>query len=395
MTDQDFFNKTLGLSELWEVKVVRLDLGGRLVELEIGFKAGTVWGQDGLMLPIEGYEECPWRHLDTMQLEKVLRARVPRIRHPDGRTEMVSVSWATPRSRLTVAFEALAIRVLQACGSVNEASRLLRIDWRAAQHNMKRAVRQGLERREVERVENLGIDEKSFRKGHSYGTLLADLDEGRVLEVVEESTTQAAGEALANWGNPVLQGVKAVAMDMSAAYAAAVREHSPQADIVYDKFHVSALFGQAVDTTRRQEHARLKAQGDQILKSSRYDWLYDPGHMIDSCLLNFLETIEDGASVAPPRVVWRVLEPHRLSKGPGIFQTLACMRHSQSPAICSQSGADPQCPSTRPAQPPDAPHHQRHERGFQQPHSEHQVCRQGISFLLMLPNAHSLFLRLP
>lgn len=291
MTDRDFFYKTLGLSEPWEVKDVRLDLGGRRVELEIGVKAGTAWGQDGLMLPIEGYEERTWRHLDTMQLETVLRARVPRVRYPDGHTEMVSVPWATPRSRWTVAFEALAIRVMQACGSINEASKLLRIDWRAAQRIMERAVQRGLERREVERVERLGIDEKSFRKGHRYGTLLADLDEGRVLEVVEERTTQAAGAALASLGASVLQGVEAVAMDMSAAYAAAVREHCPQADIVYDKFHVSALLGQAVDRTRRQEHARLKAQGDQILKSTRYDWLYDPGHMSEDRFLNFQELV--------------------------------------------------------------------------------------------------------
>jgi transposase len=191
MTDRDFFYKKLGLSEPWQVKDVRLDLCSRRVEMEIGVKAGTAWGQDGLMLPIDGYQERTWRHLDTMQLEAVLRARVPRVRYPDGRTEMVSLPSETPRSRWTVAFEALAIRVMQACGSINEASKLLRIDWRAAQRIMERAVQRGLER-----VETLGIDEKSFRKGHRYGTLLADLDEGRVLEVVEERTTQAAGAAL-------------------------------------------------------------------------------------------------------------------------------------------------------------------------------------------------------
>jgi hypothetical protein len=84
--NQELFYKTLGLSAPWEVNDVRLDLGGRRVELEIGVKAGSIWGQDGLMLPIEGYEERTWRHLDTMRLETALRARVPRFRYPDGRT---------------------------------------------------------------------------------------------------------------------------------------------------------------------------------------------------------------------------------------------------------------------------------------------------------------------
>ncbi len=102
MTDRDFFYKTLGLSEPWEVRDVKLDLGGGRVELEIGVKAGTVWGQDGVMLPIEGYEERTWRHLDTMQLETVLRARVPRVRHPewphrDGECAMGDATFALDR----------------------------------------------------------------------------------------------------------------------------------------------------------------------------------------------------------------------------------------------------------------------------------------------------------
>ncbi len=72
MTDRDFFYKALGLSEPWEVRDVKLDLGGRRVELEIGVKAGIAWGHDGLMLPIEGYEERTWRHLDSNRHTKRL-----------------------------------------------------------------------------------------------------------------------------------------------------------------------------------------------------------------------------------------------------------------------------------------------------------------------------------
>ena len=59
---------------------------------------------------------------------------------------------------------------------------------------MRRAVQRGLERRQLDRLKYLGMDEKSFRRGQSYVTLLTDLEESRVLDVVEERTAEAAGQ---------------------------------------------------------------------------------------------------------------------------------------------------------------------------------------------------------
>jgi len=56
---------------------------------------------------------------------------------------------------------------------------------------MRRAVARGMKRRTAETIEHIGLDEKSFRVDHQYVTTLNDLDEGRVLEVVETRTTEA------------------------------------------------------------------------------------------------------------------------------------------------------------------------------------------------------------
>jgi transposase len=185
---------------------------------------------------------------------------------------MVRVPWAEPGSWWKLASEAFAIQVLLACGSTNEAAEGLRLDWRTVDRIMARAVERGLARRELEQMAYLGIDEKSFRKGHRCGSLLNDVEKGRVLEVVEHRTTAAAVMALETLPPHVLGAVQAVAMDMSAAYAGAVRKTCPQAEIVYDKFHVSALLGQAVDHVHKEKHARLLARGDSALKGTRCDW---------------------------------------------------------------------------------------------------------------------------
>jgi transposase len=69
------------------------------------------------------------------------------------------------------------------------------------------------------------------------------------------------------------RSVKAVAMDMWDPYLAATRKWLPQADIVFDRFHVVRQVTEAVDKVRRQEHKRLKEQGDETLNGTRHLWL--------------------------------------------------------------------------------------------------------------------------
>jgi len=51
---------------------------------------------------------------------------------------------------------------------------------------MERAVKRELARRQAEPIRHLGVDEKAFRKGHKYMTVVNDLVRGRVLYVAED-----------------------------------------------------------------------------------------------------------------------------------------------------------------------------------------------------------------
>ena len=146
MTDKDFFHKTLGLEHPWEVADVNLDLEAGRVEVTVRVKEKTIWGFEGEQLPIAGYEERQWRHLDTMQLETILKARVPRVKLADGSTRQVEVPWAGKRSRWTLCFEALAIEVILACSSIDAAAKWLRLSWRSTERIMSLAVERGLKR---------------------------------------------------------------------------------------------------------------------------------------------------------------------------------------------------------------------------------------------------------
>jgi len=276
MQDHEFFARVLGLVDPWVVKSVKLDLPYS-VEVTLECKDGHAWTtDDGRRLQIHGWEERRWRHLDTMQLETVLVASVPRLLDPQtGGTEMPAVPWAKKGARWTMLFEAWAVRLLEAVPNVSRVSALLRLDWHSAWEIKRRAVERGMARREHEPITKLGIDEKSFGRGQDYASVLTDLDHPRVLDVIPERT-QVAAEQLMETALKEEQrlAVEAVCMDMWPAYQAAVAAVLPKARIVFDRFHVVSHANQAVDEVRRKEHRLLQHHGEQTLTGSRSLFLY-------------------------------------------------------------------------------------------------------------------------
>src|SRR6266446_2518322 len=134
---------------------------------------------------------------------------------------------------------------------------------------MERAVQRGLDARQLQGLRRVGLDEKSFGLGQDYVSVLSDLDQSRVLEVVPGNDKQS-GCALWQGVPPAQrQNIEATAMDMSAGFAAATAQEAPQVVMVHDKFHVAKMLNEAVDRVRRREHKELLKQNDQRLTGSR------------------------------------------------------------------------------------------------------------------------------
>ena len=120
-------------------------------------------------------------------------------------------------------------------------------------------------------IRALLVDEKAVRRGHGYVTVVMDADTGEPLFVGEgkkKSTLAAFFELL----SPSQKAsIKAVCIDRAGSYRQAVLEHLPHAEIVYDKFHLTANLNAAVDEVRRQEwRAAEEAGAKELVKNSRY-----------------------------------------------------------------------------------------------------------------------------
>lgn len=290
----EHYRQLLGLDASWEVSDVSLCLEEKRVEITLVHRGGPVTCPDcDTKCAIADHSrERTWRHLDTMQFETVLRARTPRARCKTCGVKTTTVPWAGKHSRFTLMFEAFATSVLLACGNVKSAAGLLAVDWNSLHRMMERAVERGLACRELESLQYVGIDEKSFRRGHSYVSILTDLTGRRVLEVVEDRTEEAADGLWKNLTDKQKEQIAAVAVDMWPAFANSVETNAEQADIVHDRFHISKHLNEAVDKVRRSEHKGLKQVGDERLTGSKQLWLFNPENLSDDRWIEF-ETLKD------------------------------------------------------------------------------------------------------
>jgi transposase len=189
----------------------------------------------------------------------------------------VQLPWAEANSRFTALMEGLAIEWLKHA-SQKAVAEQLRLSWDEIHGILERAVERGLARRKAEKIPHLGVDEKAFRKGHKYLTLVNDLSRNRVLYVAEDREQRSLDGFWPTLTEQQRDSIEAVAMDMWDPYVASVREHVAESEnkIVFDKFHIAQHLGEAVDRVRRREHKQLKAEGDDRLTGTKYDWLRNP-----------------------------------------------------------------------------------------------------------------------
>jgi transposase len=278
--DADLFSSLLGLNESWEVTSVDFKPELSRVEIHVSHKGVLTCSACGEACALyDQSDERWWRHLNTMEYATFVIARIPRSNCPTHGIKQIDVPWAGPKSRFTFGMEEWAIQVLQLTKSQARTGRLLRLSAGQVHDIMYRAVKRGLDRRELDEIPHLGIDEKSFQR-RDFATILCDLTGKRVLEVERGRKEESARKAFAVL--PFRGMVKTVCMDMSEAYKQAASSGLGFAEIIHDRFHVAALLSQAVDETRRAE---VKKRPE--LKESRYVWLKNPENLTDKQKTSF------------------------------------------------------------------------------------------------------------
>lgn len=199
---------------------------------------------------------------------------VPRLRLLCARCgpKLESLGWLEPYARST---RRLADSVARLCKvlPIGQVADLYGLAWSTVKSIDCRYLERELGPVDLRGVRIIGMDEFAIRKGHCYATVVVDLSCKRVLWVGRGHGREDVRRFFELLGPEGCQQIQAVAMDMNGAYAQEVRAQCPQADIVYDLFHVVAKYArEVIDRVRNQEVARAREQHPQhrLLKSDRW-----------------------------------------------------------------------------------------------------------------------------
>ena len=272
----------------------------------------------GSAVPRYDVSRREWRHRDIFEHQCWVSAEVPRVKCPAHGVKRVKVPWAAARVGHTASFEAYVIGLLLDM-PVSKVAARVGLSWPAIDGVLTRAVRRGLTRRnggEIYPV--LAVDEVSFRKRHRYFTVVTDPLGGKVLYVAEGREKQALAGFYQTLNRTQRQAIRAVSMDMWQAYIQATLEAVPGArrKIAFDRFHVSKKINEALNKVLRAQRRALRAQGDDSLVGTKYDWLRGPERKTHAEKLAFCElrrhcqtTARAWAMKETARGLWRYRQP--------------------------------------------------------------------------------------
>ena len=120
-------------------------------------------------------------------------------------------------------------------------------------------------------LKKLGIDEIALVKGQgNYCAVLIDIDESKVIAILEERTQEKIMETLCLWGEEVLSEIEFVSIYLWKTYKSLVKKLMPNATVVADRFHVMKQINEELDQQikaekRAAEKEKSKKKKEKIL----------------------------------------------------------------------------------------------------------------------------------
>lgn len=202
-----------------------------------------------------------------------------RVECPQCGVRVEAVPWAEAGSHFTAPFEELVAYLAQITDKTS-VSRLAGIAWASVRAIVERVVARYLDASRFQGLRRIGIDEFSYRKYHRYLTTVVDHDRRCVVWAGKGRSADSLSPFFEALGEEGRAKIEVVTIDMAQGYIKAVEESLPNAQIVFDRFHVQQLASDAVDELRREIQRETKGTEDGLaLRKSRYALLKSPWHL--------------------------------------------------------------------------------------------------------------------
>lgn len=196
-----------------------------------------------------------------------------------GKVKRERLTWLADNPFYTKRFAFFVGRRCRA-STIKDVAKELHLHWGSVKELEKQYMWEQLRRVGTPGPKVIGIDEISIRKGHTYRIVVSDLLRRRPIGFGGADRSQESMELFfKELGLKKCRGIYLAVMDMWKPFRNATLEHAPAARILFDKFHVIAHLGEALDQVRKSEYARLTGKDRQFIKGQKYTLLSNHAHL--------------------------------------------------------------------------------------------------------------------
>ncbi|MEI2788923.1 MAG: ISL3 family transposase [Steroidobacteraceae bacterium] len=268
-------------------EAAHLRQASQTIEIEVRPRRGSRPCCSGCGRRGSGYDQLPVRRFEFIPVwgfAVVLLYAMRRVdcRHGCG-VKVEQVPWGIGKHTLTKAYMQFLAQWARRL-SWQETARSFRTSWEKVYQAVEWVVEWGLERRSLDSVRAIGVDEIQYGRGHQYLTLVYQIEAGmiRLLWVGKDRTLESFQKFFTLIGSELARKIEFVCSDMWKPYLDLIAQHCTNALNILDRFHVVAKMNKAIDEVRASEAKRMAYDGyAPLLKRTRW------------CLLKRRENLTD------------------------------------------------------------------------------------------------------
>jgi len=155
--------------------------------------------------------------------------------------------------------------------TIADVARRMHLDWHAVKDLDMIYMREQLARAGHPAPRVIGVDEISIRKRHVYRIVVSDLEQKRAIWFGGDGRGEKDMDMFyAFLGPENANKIRLAVMDMWKPFRNSTRARAPNADILFDKFHVLRHLGEALDKVRKAEYARVTGDQRRFIKGQKY-----------------------------------------------------------------------------------------------------------------------------
>lgn len=192
-----------------------------------------------------------------------------RVDCPEHGHRTIAVEWADSLARFTKDFDMEAAFLYRSM-SRSAVSQYLGIDWESVGSCISR-VKNKLEPDQGSRLNNLvniGVDETSYKTGHSYITVVVNHDTGEVVWAAQKHGEAVFSSFFEAMTEEQRASIRTVTGDGARWIDACIAKYCPQAERCVDPFHVTQWITEALNDYRKEQTLAAEKEFNKMKNDS-------------------------------------------------------------------------------------------------------------------------------